>query len=36
MDWTVSVRLNHVIADDYLVAKAFKLLEEEMNEFCKK
>ncbi len=32
----VSVRLNHAIADGYLVAKVFKLLEEEMNEFCKK
>ncbi|MDE7425648.1 MAG: chloramphenicol acetyltransferase [Lachnospiraceae bacterium] len=32
----VSVRLNHAIADGYLVAKVFKLLEKEMNEFCKK
>ncbi len=32
----VSVRLNHAIADGYLVAKVFKLLEEEINEFCKK
>lgn len=32
----VSVRLNHAIADGYLVAKVFKLLEEEMYEFCKK
>ena len=32
----VSVRLNHAIADGYLVAKVFMLLEREMNEFCKK
>ena len=31
----VSVRLNHAIADGYLVAKVFKLLEEEFGEFCK-
>ena len=31
----VSVRLNHAIADGYLVAKVFKLLEEEMKSFCK-
>ena len=31
----VSVRLNHAIADGYLVAKVFKLLEEEMKYFCK-
>lgn len=31
----VSVRLNHAIADGYLVAKVFKLLEEEIGEFCK-
>ena len=29
----VSVRLNHAIADGYLVAKVFKLLEEEINRF---
>jgi len=29
----VSVRLNHAIADGYLVAKVFKLLEEEINCF---
>ncbi|WP_455539152.1 CatA-like O-acetyltransferase, family 3 [Terrisporobacter sp.] len=27
----VSVRLNHAVADGYLVAKVFKLLEEEIN-----
>ena len=31
----VSVRLNHAIADGYLVAKVFKLLEEEIGRFCK-
>ena len=31
----VSVRLNHAIADGYLVAKVFALLEEEMADFCK-
>ena len=33
----VSVRLNHAIADGYLVAKVFKLLEEEirgLKEIC--
>ncbi len=30
----VSVRLNHAIADGYLVAKVFKLLEEELRAFC--
>ena len=30
----VSVRLNHAIADGYLVAKVFKLLEDEMSAFC--
>ena len=30
----VSVRLNHAIADGYLVAKVFKLLEEEIGRFC--
>lgn len=29
----VSVRLNHAIADGYLVAKVFQLLEEEIREF---
>ncbi len=29
----VSVRLNHAIADGYLVAKVFRLLEEEINNF---
>ena len=31
----VSVRLNHAIADGYLVAKVFVLLEEEIALFCK-
>lgn len=31
----VSVRLNHAIANGYLVAKVFALLEEEMADFCK-
>lgn len=30
----VSVRLNHAIADGYLVAKVFKLLEDEISAFC--
>ena len=31
----VSVRLNHAIADGYLVAKVFRLLEQEINLFVK-
>lgn len=31
----VSVRLNHAIADGYLIAKVFMLLEKEIEEFCK-
>ena len=31
----VSVRLNHAVADGYLVANVFRLLENEMKEFCK-
>ena len=31
----VSVRLNHAVADGYLVAKVFRLLEEEISIFCK-
>ena len=31
----VSVRLNHAIADGYLVAKVFLLLEKEISAFCK-
>ena len=31
----VSVRLNHAIADGYLVAKVFKLLEEEIGNFVR-
>ncbi len=31
----VTVRLNHAIADGYLVAKVFKLLEEAIDEFVK-
>ena len=30
----VSVRLNHAIADGYLVAKVFLLLEKEISSFC--
>lgn len=30
----VTVRLNHAIADGYLVAQVFKLLEEEIEIFC--
>lgn len=32
----VSVRLNHAVADGYLVAKVFRLLEEEIRTFCKR
>ena len=31
----VSVRLNHAIADGYLIANVFRLLEKEIEEFCK-
>ena len=31
----VSVRLNHAIADGYLIAKVFLLLEKEINAFCR-
>ena len=31
----LSVRLNHAIADGYLVAKVFKLLQDEMEDFVK-
>lgn len=30
----VSVRLNHAVADGYLVANVFRLLEQEMRAFC--
>ena len=30
----VSVRLNHAVADGYLIAKVFRLLEEEISAFC--
>ena len=30
----VSVRLNHAVADGYLVAKVFLMLEEEIRSFC--
>ncbi|MBR4458992.1 MAG: chloramphenicol acetyltransferase [Clostridia bacterium] len=30
----VSVRLNHAVADGYLVAKVFRLLEQEIAAFC--
>lgn len=32
----VSVRLNHAVADGYLVANVFRLLEKEMRAFCVK
>ena len=32
----VSVRMNHAIADGYLVANVFRLLEKEMAAFCNK
>lgn len=31
----VSVRLNHAIADGYLVAMVFRLLEKEIGDFCR-
>ena len=31
----VSVRLNHAIADGYLLAKVFRLLQQEMDAFVK-
>ena len=30
----VTVRLNHAIADGYLAAKVFRILEQEINRFC--
>ena len=30
----VSVRLNHAVADGYLIANVFRLLEKEMGELC--
>lgn len=32
----VSVRMNHAIADGYLVANVFRLLEKEIADFCKR
>ena len=32
----VTVRLNHAVADGYLLAKVFVLLEEEIRAFCRK
>ena len=32
----VSVRLNHAVADGYLVANVFRLMEEEIRDFCKR
>ena len=32
----VSVRLNHAVADGYLLAKVFVLLEEEIQAFCRR
>lgn len=31
----VTVRMNHAIADGYLIANVYRLLEKEMNTFCK-
>lgn len=31
----VSVRLNHAIADGYLVANVFRILQQELKEFCR-
>ena len=31
----VSVRLNHAVADGYLVANVFRLMEKEMDQLCK-
>lgn len=31
----VSVRLNHAIADGYLVANVFRILQQEIKEFCR-
>ncbi len=31
----VTVRLNHAVADGYLVALVYRLLEKEMSDFCK-
>ena len=31
----VTVRLNHAVADGYLIANVYRLLEKEMKEFCK-
>ena len=32
----VSVRMNHAVADGYLVANVFRLLEKEIAAFCNK
>ena len=32
----VSVRLNHAIADGYLVANVFRLLEQEIQQFVQR
>ena len=32
----VSVRMNHAIADGYLIASVFRLLEKEMADFVKR
>jgi chloramphenicol O-acetyltransferase type A len=32
----VSVRLNHAIADGYLVANVFRLLQQEIESFCRR
>ena len=31
----VTVRMNHAVADGYLISKVFLMLEEEMKEFVK-
>ena len=32
----VTVRMNHAVADGYLVANVFRLLKKEMEAFCNK
>jgi chloramphenicol O-acetyltransferase type A len=31
----LTVRLNHAVADGYLVANVYRLLDKEIKEFCK-
>ena len=32
----VTVRLNHAVADGYLVARVFRLLQQEIDEFVRR